>query len=85
MWSLVGEVSVAIDEFAGWVLHGGDGVAVAIVSKVFNGLRGNTETVEKLQDRLQKDLFYIENWSILFDLKIIMLTPPCVVGQKNAY
>lgn len=38
MGSLVGEVSAAIDKFAGRVLHGGDGVAVAVVGEVFDRL-----------------------------------------------
>ncbi|MFA6451518.1 MAG: sugar transferase, partial [bacterium] len=35
-----------------------------------NGLRGDTS----IPERLQYDLFYIENWSLLFDVKIIILT-----------
>ena len=46
-----------------------------------NGLRGNTS----LRKRLQYDLFYIRHWSLLFDLRILLLT--CVRGfvHKNAY
>ena len=36
-----------------------------------NGLRGDTS----IEDRVEYDLFYIENWSLLFDLKILLLTP----------
>ena len=43
-----------------------------------NGLRGNTSLV----DRIRYDLYYIENWSILFDCQIMFLT---FVKQKNAY
>ena len=50
-----------------------------------NGWRGNTDTVEKLRNRLQYDIFYIENWSILNDLKITIKTPLCLLDQKNAY
>lgn len=39
-----------------------------------NGHRGETDTVEKMQKRIEHDLFYIDNWSLLFDLKIIFLT-----------
>jgi Undecaprenyl-phosphate glucose phosphotransferase len=39
-----------------------------------NGLRGETDTLEKMQKRIEYDLFYIDNWSLLFDLKIIILT-----------
>lgn len=39
-----------------------------------NGYRGETNTLGKMQSRVEYDLYYIENWSIWFDLKIIMLT-----------
>ena len=36
-----------------------------------NGLRGQTDTVEKMQKRIEHDLWYINNWSVFLDLKII--------------
>jgi hypothetical protein len=39
-----------------------------------NGLRGETDTIEKMQRRVEDDLYYIDNWSFLLDLKIILLT-----------
>lgn len=39
-----------------------------------NGLRGETDTIEKMQKRVEYDLWYINNWSLLLDLKIIMQT-----------
>ena len=50
-----------------------------------SGLRGETETLEKMKRRLEYDLNYIENWSVLFDLRIILKT--LVVGfvSRNAY
>lgn len=39
-----------------------------------NGWRGETETVEQIQKRVEHDLYYIEHWSVLFDLKIILRT-----------
>ncbi|MEW6111015.1 MAG: undecaprenyl-phosphate glucose phosphotransferase [Thermodesulfobacteriota bacterium] len=39
-----------------------------------NGYRGETDTLEKMQKRVEYDLYYIEHWSIWFDLKIIFLT-----------
>lgn len=39
-----------------------------------NGFRGETDTLEKMKKRIEHDLYYIENWSLLFDLQIIVLT-----------
>jgi Undecaprenyl-phosphate glucose phosphotransferase len=39
-----------------------------------NGFRGETDTLEKMQQRVEHDLYYIDNWSFLFDMKIILLT-----------
>lgn len=39
-----------------------------------NGYRGETDTLEKMQRRVEHDLYYIDNWSLLLDLKIILLT-----------
>jgi len=46
-----------------------------------NGWRGNT-SIEK---RIEFDLYYIENWSLLLDLKILILTIFRGFGQKHAY
>ena len=50
-----------------------------------NGLRGETDTIDKMQMRLQYDLDYIRSWSPYFDLKIILRTIFIVVLGKNAY
>jgi putative colanic acid biosysnthesis UDP-glucose lipid carrier transferase len=50
-----------------------------------NGYRGETDTLEKLEKRIEFDLYYIENWSILFDLQIIVLTVFKGFVGKNAY
>ena len=46
-----------------------------------NDLRGNTD----LAARIQYDLYYIENWSLLFDLRIMALTFVKIVTSRNAY
>ena len=50
-----------------------------------NGLRGETETVEKMEKRVQHDLYYIENWSLAFDLRIILMTLLVGFTHPNAY
>jgi Undecaprenyl-phosphate glucose phosphotransferase len=50
-----------------------------------NGLRGETDTVEKMHRRVEFDLHYIEHWSLLLDLKIILMTAFAVWFQANAY
>ena len=51
-----------------------------------NGWRGETDTPEKIQRRVECDLFYIENWSVLFDLYILIMTPISLIRKKdNAY
>jgi Undecaprenyl-phosphate glucose phosphotransferase len=48
-----------------------------------NGWRGETDTPEKIQRRVEHDLFYIENWSILFDLYILLVTPLSLLSKKE--
>lgn len=50
-----------------------------------NGWRGETDTQEKLQRRVEHDLYYIENWSLLFDLYIVAATPFALARTENAY
>lgn len=50
-----------------------------------NGYRGETNTLEKMQLRVEYDLYYIENWSFWFDLKIILLTAFKGLIHKNAH
>lgn len=50
-----------------------------------NGYRGETDTLEKMQSRLEYDLYYIDNWSFLFDMKIIALTLFSPKAFMNAY
>jgi Undecaprenyl-phosphate glucose phosphotransferase len=50
-----------------------------------HGWRGETDTPEKIQRRVEHDLYYIENWSILLDLYIIAVTPFALAKSDNAY
>ena len=50
-----------------------------------NGLRGETDTPEKMRRRVEFDLHYIDNWSILFDIRILFLTLFVGFVHKNAY
>ena len=49
------------------------------------GWRGETDTEEKLLKRLEYDLYYIENWSIMLDLYILLRTVATVPFQSRAY
>jgi putative colanic acid biosynthesis UDP-glucose lipid carrier transferase len=50
-----------------------------------HGLRGETDTVEKMERRLEHDLYYIENWSLSLDLRIILRTLLVGFTHPNAY
>jgi Undecaprenyl-phosphate glucose phosphotransferase len=50
-----------------------------------NGWRGETDTSEKLQRRVEHDLYYIENWSVRLDLQILLTTPFALFKTENAY
>lgn len=50
-----------------------------------NGYRGEADTVDKMKRRVEYDLFYIDNWSFLLDLKIIVLTLLSRRAYLNAY
>lgn len=50
-----------------------------------NGLRGETDTSEKMRRRLEYDLYYIDNWSLPFDLRIMAQTLTILLGDRNAY
>jgi Undecaprenyl-phosphate glucose phosphotransferase len=50
-----------------------------------NGWRGETDTHEKIQKRVEFDLYYIENWSVLFDIYIVLRTPFALLKSENAY
>ncbi|MEX2359150.1 MAG: sugar transferase, partial [Pirellulaceae bacterium] len=49
------------------------------------GWRGETDTLEKMQRRVECDHEYIRSWSIWLDLKILFQTVFVVLGRQNAY
>ncbi|MDE1990913.1 MAG: undecaprenyl-phosphate glucose phosphotransferase [Rhizobiaceae bacterium] len=50
-----------------------------------NGWRGEIDSDDKIKFRTAYDLYYIENWSLFFDLKILFLTPFRLLNTENAY
>ena len=50
-----------------------------------NGWRGETDTREKIEQRVKHDLEYIDHWSLWFDIKIILKTPLALLNGENAY
>ena len=50
-----------------------------------NGFRGETRTVELMMQRVNHDLWYIDNWSLWIDVKIIVRTFMQVLIQPSAY
>jgi len=50
-----------------------------------NGWRGEVDSEEKIQKRVEFDLYYIENWSVLFDTYILLKTPIALLKTENAY
>ena len=51
-----------------------------------NGFRGETKKLSDMEQRVKYDVWYIENWSLLLDIKLIILTIHNMIrGQKNAF
>jgi putative colanic acid biosynthesis UDP-glucose lipid carrier transferase len=50
-----------------------------------NGLRGETDTVEKMKRRVEFDIEYLRNWSLGLDLRILLRTAALVWRDRNAY
>jgi putative colanic acid biosynthesis UDP-glucose lipid carrier transferase len=50
-----------------------------------NGLRGETDRLEKMSARIEHDLAYLRNWSLLLDLKIVFMTIWVVLKRQNVY
>jgi Undecaprenyl-phosphate glucose phosphotransferase len=50
-----------------------------------NGWRGETTTVEHIEQRVRHDLYYIQNWSLMLDLRILLRTALCGFGGPQAF
>jgi lipopolysaccharide/colanic/teichoic acid biosynthesis glycosyltransferase len=50
-----------------------------------NGYRGETPNVRDMQGRVEHDLWYINNWSLTLDIKIVLKTLLGLLSQRNAY
>jgi len=50
-----------------------------------NGWRGETAAVEQIEQRVAHDLYYIDNWSLAFDIRIIFLTLVKEIISKRAF
>jgi exopolysaccharide biosynthesis polyprenyl glycosylphosphotransferase len=50
-----------------------------------NGCRGETDTLDKIKRRIEYDLYYINNWSLLFDFRILWKTLRVILDRGNAY
>ncbi len=82
MLSHTKEYSQIIDKFMGrhFVKPGITGWAQV------NGFRGETKDPKEMEMRIQADLWYIENWSFLLDLRIIILTIVNMIrGEEKAF
>ena len=66
-------------EHARDLLHG------MILIRRFEEKCAEVYTQEKIRGRVEADLYYIENWSVLFDLYILALTPLRLFTSENAY
>ena len=50
-----------------------------------NGWRGETDSLDKMKARIEYDLAYLRNWSLLLDLQIVLKTIVVVLRRRNAY
>ncbi|WP_206121788.1 undecaprenyl-phosphate glucose phosphotransferase [Burkholderia sp. Ac-20392] len=50
-----------------------------------NGFRGETDHIEKMQKRIEHDLYYLNNWSLALDVRIVAVTVLCGFTHRNAY
>jgi lipopolysaccharide/colanic/teichoic acid biosynthesis glycosyltransferase len=68
------------EEYTGYMQRHGMKAGITGWAQI-NGLRGDTS----IEERVAADIYYIENWSFLLDLKIILMTPFKSIFDRNAY
>ncbi len=92
--SVVGPRPHALHASAGGRLYGEVVEKYAIRHKVkpgitgwaqINGWRGETDTEDKIRGRVEHDLYYIENWSLMLDLVIVLRTAWTVLKGDRAH
>ncbi len=49
------------------------------------GCRGETPTVQSMKERVEHDIWYVDNWSVTLDIQIVLLTALEVIRGRNAY
>jgi putative colanic acid biosynthesis UDP-glucose lipid carrier transferase len=50
-----------------------------------HGFRGETDTLDKMEKRIEYDLYYIRNWNVWLDAKIMLMTVVYGFKGKNVY
>jgi putative colanic acid biosysnthesis UDP-glucose lipid carrier transferase len=50
-----------------------------------HGCRGETPTVQSMKERVDFDIWYVDNWSLLLDVQIMLRTAVEVIRGRNAY
>ena len=50
-----------------------------------NGFRGETASIERMEKRVEHDLWYINNWSIWLDMRILLRSCLVLAGNESAY
>lgn len=69
-----------------WPLRSGMIVIAGITGWAqVNGMRSETDTLDKMKARIEYDLDHLRNWSVAWDLNIIFKTVGVVLKDQNAY
>ena len=50
-----------------------------------NGFRGETKELNQMKKRVEHDIWYMENWSLLLDLKVMFMTALSIFSNENAF